>query len=172
MRSAHGPAPIRDSLVTTGDGAGPLDAFPIRTDNDAGLVLEVGEGRGRALLMADVPRRIERGLGLPHRIAILKAGHHGSRTSSDPAFLARILPGHAVLSCGSRNPFGHPHAETLSGLAAVGAVLHSTAQDGAVWFACGRDGVRHIDWRHGPIPPASENVHMKASAITPPPRMP
>ena len=43
----------------------------------------------------------------------LKAGHHGSRTSSDPALLDRIQPQYAAISCGVDNPFHHPHAITL-----------------------------------------------------------
>jgi competence protein ComEC len=44
---------------------------------------------------------------------ILKVGHHGSRTSTGPAFLAAVQPQWAVISCGRRNHFGHPRAEVL-----------------------------------------------------------
>ncbi|MCD6109420.1 MBL fold metallo-hydrolase [bacterium] len=44
---------------------------------------------------------------------ILKAGHHGSKTSSSNAFLNAVSPDIAVIQCGKDNSFGHPHKETL-----------------------------------------------------------
>lgn len=44
---------------------------------------------------------------------ILKAGHHGSRTSSTVDFLAKVAPVTVVIQSGKDNSFGHPHPETL-----------------------------------------------------------
>jgi len=57
---------------------------------------------------------------------LLKVGHHGSRTSSTPAFVARVAPEWAVISCGVRNRFGHPARSTLDTLAETGAVVRRT----------------------------------------------
>jgi competence protein ComEC len=53
-----------------------------------------------------------------HRL--LKVGHHGSRNSSDPAWLAALGPEVTVISAGLRNRFEHPHPETLATLEAAG----------------------------------------------------
>ncbi len=49
-----------------------------------------------------------------HRL--LKAGHHGSRSSSDPSWVAALDPELTLLTAGRRNRFGHPHEETLATL--------------------------------------------------------
>ncbi|HEX8794172.1 MAG TPA: MBL fold metallo-hydrolase, partial [Polyangiaceae bacterium] len=66
------------------------------------------------------------------RADVLKVGHHGSRTSSTPAFLAAVAPREAVISAGCRNRFGHPHAVTLESLWRAGARVWRTDRDGAV----------------------------------------
>src|SRR5262249_12927688 len=81
---------------------------PIDRDNRGGLVLVVGEGGARAVLLADVDSLVERSLALEPGPAIVKVGHHGSGSSSGAAFLARLRPARAIVSCGRRNPFGHP----------------------------------------------------------------
>lgn len=54
------------------------------------------------------------------RADLLKVGHHGSRTSSDPAFLRAAAPRLAVVSAGAGNRYGHPHPEVLRRLEASG----------------------------------------------------
>jgi competence protein ComEC len=66
------------------------------------------------------------------RADVLKVGHHGSRTSSSPAFVAAVGPSEAVISAGCRNRFGHPHPSTLATLSAAGARIWRTDRDGAV----------------------------------------
>ena len=46
------------------------------------------------------------------KIDVLKAGHHGSHTSSSEALLAALRPDYAILSYGVGNDYGHPHVET------------------------------------------------------------
>jgi len=63
---------------------------------------------------------------------VLKVGHHGSRTSSSPAFLAAVAPQVAVVSVGTRNRFGHPHPRTLAALDAARIRVLRTDREGAV----------------------------------------
>lgn len=63
---------------------------------------------------------------------VLKAGHHGSRTSSTEPLLDRVHPAWAVISCGVDNPFGHPHAETIRHLQKRGITIYRTDLDGRI----------------------------------------
>jgi competence protein ComEC len=104
--------------------------------NDASLVLRIRHGRHVALLVGDAEHWAEQRLLSSSAAALdadfLKVGHHGSRTSSSSAFLARVTPRIATISCGIRNRFGHPHAEALAHLEAAGARVVRLDQTGAV----------------------------------------
>jgi competence protein ComEC len=65
---------------------------------------------------------------------LLKVGHHGSITSTRPAFLARVAPQWAVISCGLRNRYGHPRQEVLQELESAHIHTFSTDLNGAVSF--------------------------------------
>ena len=61
-------------------------------------------------------------------------GHHGSRTSSTPAFLAAVSPALAIASCGVRNRFGHPHPQTRDTFGEADVPLLLTERGGAlIW---------------------------------------
>lgn len=55
-----------------------------------------------------------------HRL--LKAGHHGSRNASDPAWVAALAPEVVLIPAGHRNRFEHPHPETLETFRQAGLV--------------------------------------------------
>ena len=63
---------------------------------------------------------------------MLKVSGNGSRRGSPPEFLAAVGPRLAAIPVGARNPFGHPAADVLARLGAVGAMVYRTDQDGAV----------------------------------------
>ncbi|OFI49191.1 DNA internalization-related competence protein ComEC/Rec2 [Floricoccus tropicus] len=46
-------------------------------------------------------------------VDVLKAGHHGSKTSSSKQFIELIKPKYALISCGINNRYKHPNQETL-----------------------------------------------------------
>lgn len=50
---------------------------------------------------------------------VLKVGHHGSSTSTGEAFLERVSPSYAVISCGLGNSYCHPHTETIEKLGGI-----------------------------------------------------
>jgi competence protein ComEC len=70
--------------------------------------------------------------GYPLDAEILKVGHHGSSSSTTPAFLARVHPETGVLFVGEDNPYGHPHQETIALLKESGVTLYRTDHDGTV----------------------------------------
>jgi competence protein ComEC len=117
-----------------------------RDPNDNSIVLRIAYG-ARAFLFVGDAERAEEGsllaLGADRlRADVLKVGHHGSRTSSSPAFLAAVAPREAVVSCGARNRFGHPARSTLESLAAAGARVWRTDHDGAVTIETDGRGLR------------------------------
>jgi len=99
------------------------------------VVVRLMYGEVSALFTGDIEGLIEGKLvdgGDELRSTVLKVAHHGSRTSSRPEFLDAVSPQVAVISVGSWNPFGHPHAVTLDALSAVGARIYRTDRHGAV----------------------------------------
>lgn len=65
-------------------------------------------------------------------LTLLKVAHHGSMYSTDAEFLEMTRPAISVISCGSRNSYGHPHEELLERLKESGTRIYNTAKDGAV----------------------------------------
>jgi competence protein ComEC len=85
--------------------------------NDDSLVLRVRYGRTSVLLEGDAQVASERRmLAQDLHADLLKVGHHGSKTSTTPQFLAAVAPSYAVISAAHRNPFGHPKREILDRL--------------------------------------------------------
>jgi competence protein ComEC len=104
--------------------------------NAASTVLRVTFGAVHVLLTGDAEADEEAWL-LRHagdRLAatVLKVGHHGSRTSTTPAFLDAVAPRLALVSVGAANSYGHPAPEVMARLTARGATVLRTDQLGSV----------------------------------------
>lgn len=84
------------------------------------------EGEGERAL---IERLRERGI---ERIDVLKAAHHGSRGSTSQELIDQIRPRMAVISCGRKNRYGHPHQELLERLEQAGCQTLRTDRQGAV----------------------------------------
>jgi competence protein ComEC len=112
--------------------------------NNDSLVLHVGYRGTSVLLEGDAEDPIEQGMlaeaGLES--TLLKVGHHGSVTSTQPEFLARVAPQWAVISCGLHNRYGHPREEVLAELQAAHVRTFSTDIDGATCFELDGKDVR------------------------------
>jgi len=92
-----------------------FNIFPMNTNNHS-IVLAVSYGRFRALLAADVESEIEDALleySTALKSTLLKAPHHGSRTSSSEVFLKAVSPDIITIPCGANNQFDHPHYSVL-----------------------------------------------------------
>lgn len=105
----------------------------IKDLNDTSLVLEYELDNHRVLLMGDATEKVEVQLLAQQVLTpvdILKVGHHGSRYSSSPEFLAIVQPRYAIISAGIDNSYHHPHDETIQRLQS--AQVLRTDQTGSV----------------------------------------
>ena len=65
-------------------------------------------------------------------IDVLKAGHHGSKTSSSKEFIDTINPKYSIISVGKNNRYGHPNKEALDNL--EDSKIYRTDIDGSIMF--------------------------------------
>lgn len=110
-----------------------------RRENDRSCVIRVEAGGGSALLAGDIERLAEAELiarlrGRLRAEALL-VPHHGSRSSSTPAFVAAVSPRIAIVSVGWRNRFRQPSPEVLGRYRAGGAAILRTDLQGAIRLA-------------------------------------
>jgi competence protein ComEC len=111
--------------------------------NDDSLVMQLQFGKASVLLEGDAEGASERAMvagGRLSGVTLLKVGHHGSLTSTTPAFLDAIHPRDAVVSVGRSNTFGHPRGEVIERIADAHAKLYRTDQFGLTTFLLSRDG--------------------------------
>jgi competence protein ComEC len=105
-------------------------------ENDASLVLRVDGPGGAVVLPGDLEAageaRVATELAARGPVAVLKAPHHGSRTSSTPYFLDRIRPAAVVFTVGRANRFAFPRPQVQARYAARGISQWQTDVDGAV----------------------------------------
>ena len=111
----------------------------VADQNNNSVVLRLVYGNASFLLAADIEVEAESYLTHRSRVlesAVLKVAHHGSRTSTTSAFLARVDPVAVVVSTGEANRFGHPHPEVVARLnEAVGSdLLYRTDRHGTIEF--------------------------------------
>lgn len=141
----------RGMEVDLGGGAILQILFPDRDPsgmetNTSSIVARLVYGENEFLLTGDSPKAIEEylvslgelgGLGLSSDV--LKAGHHGSKTSTGVGFVSAVSPRYAVISAGKDNKYGHPNQETLDTLTNFGAKILRTDESGRIIFKS--DGV-------------------------------
>jgi competence protein ComEC len=122
-----------------------------RNLNNTSLVLKVLHGRVSFLLTGDGETEVEEklldryGPFLPS--ALLKAGHHGSITSSSEQFLQVVQPGVAAVSVGRNNTFGHPSPEVLRRFEKMGIEARRTDLDGGLVWTSDGEKISLVDWR-------------------------
>ena len=102
--------------------------------NNTSLVLRLTYGKFSMLLEGDAESPVEQHLlseGVDPAL-VLKVGHHGSHSSSSPAFIDALQVRVAIISCGRDNRYGHPHPETLDTFRRRHILVFRTDRDGQV----------------------------------------
>jgi competence protein ComEC len=113
----------------------------IGSDNERSCVLRISTGARAVLLPGDIEHgaeaRLVRRIGPALHAEVLVAPHHGSKTSSTPAFVAAVSPSFVVFPAGYRNRWGFPAPEVRERYANRGAEMLVTAEAGAIRFRIG-----------------------------------
>ena len=110
--------------------------------NNQSLILRVDYGSNAFLFTGDAEYESETDVldaGENVRCDVIKAGHHGSHTSTGYRLLYEAQPKYAVISCGANNEYGHPHDDTLSRLRDADVTVYRTDLNGTI--VCRSDGV-------------------------------
>lgn len=111
------------------------------TNESCGFAKVEYENRG-ILFTGDANKTMELGaLATPLQADVLKIAHHGSKQSTCEEFLRKVQPSLAVISCGYKNKFGHPHKETLERLTRMGISYYRTDLQGAIRLHIDKSGI-------------------------------
>jgi competence protein ComEC len=139
---AFGPMHFRALLATR--------TFKRAAENNSSIVLSARLARKTILLTGDIERESESDLaGRVPRADILKVAHHGSRSSTTAGFLDAVAPRVALISCGRRNLFGHPHREVIRALQQSRILVYRTDINRSIDVDVDGDHIfvhRQIDW--------------------------
>jgi competence protein ComEC len=73
--------------------------------------------------------------------------HHGSKTSSTPAFIEAVHPQVAIFTVGYLNRFGHPKRAVMERYGEIAAKLYRSDRDGAVLMRFANGGIAIETWR-------------------------
>ena len=133
----------RGQVINFGDGVFLRILFPDRDmngseTNTASVIAQLIYGETEFLLTGDAPMKIEQYVteleGERLKSDVLKAGHHGSKTSTGSAFVAAVSPTYTVISAGKDNRYGHPHKDVLKTLQEASTTILGTYEQGRIVF--------------------------------------
>ncbi|WP_084268667.1 MBL fold metallo-hydrolase [Oceanobacillus damuensis] len=94
--------------------------------------------------------------GIDIQADILQLGHHGSKTSSDPAFIEAVNPSVAIYSAGENNSYGHPSAEVVSLIQNAGIDLYGTDVNGTIIVTSDGENYTIATNKDGTVSPGEE----------------
>ncbi len=148
---AHEIVAMRGQVVDIGKGIFLEILFPDRLvssvdTNDGSIIARLVYRNTSFMLTGDAPSKIENYLvqldsdGL--NSDVLKAGHHGSKTSSSELFLGFVNPEYAVYSRGCDNSYGHPHQDIVARFARFEIPTLDTCEEGTITFVSDGQVVR------------------------------
>lgn len=155
MDQAKNEIGIEDVIAYSGlsaviDGNTKLDVvYPFTSDvsdtddiNDASIVTLLHVGDEIFYFGGDLTSDIEGKLPVSDDITVLKASHHGSKSSTDNTFLQKTLPRDVVISAGENNRYGHPHKEVIENILSVDAQIFRTDKNGTIVYKCAEEKCR------------------------------
>ena len=127
---------------------GPLEKSNARGENsrqnNESIVGQLKYGNFTMLFTGDAEAEEEASIlksGADVKSIVLKAGHHGSKTSSTEEFLRAVSPKAVFISCGAGNNYGHPSRQTMKRLEKWGIDVYRTDRQGTITLTT--DGKRY-----------------------------
>lgn len=114
-------------------------------ENDSSLLIKAKYGSTSVLYTGDMStfaesEYIKQGIDLS--ADVLKVGHHGSASSTQPEWVDAVNPSYAVISCGKDNVHGHPKPQTLNNLRGI-PILRTDLQ-GDINITADKNKIRKI----------------------------
>lgn len=121
------------------------------SSNDLSGVLMIKYGQKSFLFTGDIEKKEEHYLAVKYgsflKSDLLKAPHHGSKTSSSFEFLKYVKPEYALISDGIQNKFGHPHDITIQKLKYFSTKIFRTDLMGAVILNSDGYNINRVNWQ-------------------------
>lgn len=128
-----------------------VDDISTRQGNDQSCVIMITDGVHRVLLPGDISSRIEKQLVNLYpealRADVLLAPHHGSKSSSSPAFLATVNPQYAVFSAGFMNRWNMPSQAVLKRFQPLHIKTLQTANSGMITFNFDKESIDVVEYK-------------------------
>lgn len=133
----------RGMRITLGGGAyadllyPASDVSAVKDTNSGSVVMRVQYGATSFMLTGDAPAEVEQKViaaGDVLKSTVLKAGHHGSKTSSSPEFIEAVNPQYAVFSRGCDNRYGHPAPSVVELFQSLHIGIFDTCEQGTIDF--------------------------------------
>ena len=125
--------------------------FESMSSNDQSGMLKLVYGNNSFLFTGDAGTKVESGYVNQYKTflqsTVLKAGHHGSRSSTSEEFLKFVKPNYAVISAGVMNKFNHPHKEIIERFHQNKINVVRTDKSGAVMFRSDGYKIEEINWK-------------------------
>lgn len=121
---------------------------PVAITNNTAIIVKIVFGTNEILLTGDAEAPEEETLLRAHvnlDSDVLKIAHHGSKTSTIPAFLNAVSPEYSVISVGKHNTYHHPHPSTMKRLETYGTRILRTDESGRIEFIFDKNGITKIN---------------------------
>lgn len=120
--------------------------------NNYSAVVKIIYGESSFLFTGDAEKIVESEiLNSEIDVDVLKVGHHGSETSSSDAFIQKVSPDIAVISCGENNSYGHPDEITIDTLNKYDTEIYRTDESGTVIVTADQNKKIWVDKKASPI---------------------
>ena len=108
--------------------------FDGKNDNNASVVIQAKYGSRKYLFMGDLEKQ-EEAKRKWNEVDVLKAGHHGSNTSSTQEFLNQVKPKYVFVSAGKNNKYRLPNVKAMERIEKIGAKIFRTdVNESSFWL--------------------------------------